>query len=49
VAELLTISMAALVLWWIETPGLEREAVLDAIARVWTGVLTSGAGAGGAA
>ena len=24
----------------IETPGVEREAVLDAIARVWTGVLT---------
>ena len=36
-AELLSMGMASLVLWWIETPGLEREAVLDAIARVWTG------------
>ena len=42
-AELLSMGMASLVLWWIETPGVEREAVLDAIARVWTGVLTSGA------
>jgi AcrR family transcriptional regulator len=48
-AELLSMGMASLVLWWIETPGVERAAVLDAIARVWTGVLTSGAGAGAAA
>ena len=39
-AELLSMGMASLVLWWIETPGVEREAVLDAIARVWIGVLT---------
>jgi AcrR family transcriptional regulator len=39
-AELLSMGMASLVLWWIETPGVEREAVLDAIARVWTGLLT---------
>lgn len=39
-AELLSMGMASLVLWWLETPGVEREAVLDAIARVWTGVLT---------
>jgi AcrR family transcriptional regulator len=38
-AELLSMGMASLVLWWIETPGVEREAVLDALARVWTGVL----------
>ena len=38
-AELLSMGMASLVLWWIETPGLEREAVLDALVRVWTGVL----------
>jgi AcrR family transcriptional regulator len=42
-AELLSMGMASLVLWWIETPGVEREAVLDAIARVWTGLLTAGA------
>jgi hypothetical protein len=41
--------MAALVLWWIETPGVERAAVLDALARVWTGVLTPRDGSAGAA
>src|SRR5215218_7419121 len=48
-AELLSMGMASLVLWWIETPGVEREAVLDAIARVWTGVLPPRAGDDGAA
>ena len=47
-AELLRMGMASLVLWQLETPGVEREAVLDAMTRVWTGVLTS-ATAGGAA
>ena len=41
-AELLSMGMASLVLWWIETPGLERDAVLDALVRVWTGVLAGG-------
>lgn len=43
-AELLSMGMASLVLWWLETPGVSREAVLDAIARVWHGVLATGAG-----
>jgi len=43
-AELLSMGMASLVLWWLETPGVSREAVLDAIARVWHGVLAGGAG-----
>src|SRR5215217_2922221 len=43
-AELLRMGMASLVLWRIETPGVEREAVVDAIARVWIGVLTPRAG-----
>jgi AcrR family transcriptional regulator len=47
-AELLSMGMASLVLWWIETPGVEREAVLDAIARVWTGLLTPRSGGGAA-
>jgi len=38
-AELLSMGMASLVLWWIDSPGVERETVLDAIARVWTGLL----------
>jgi AcrR family transcriptional regulator len=38
-AELLSMGMAALVLWWIESPGIPRQAVVDAITRVWVGVL----------
>lgn len=38
-AELLSMGMASLVLWWIESPGVERAAVLDALVRVWTGLL----------
>ncbi len=41
-AELLSMGMAALVLWWMETPGVTREAIVDAITRVWHGVLTAG-------
>jgi AcrR family transcriptional regulator len=41
-AELLSMGMASLVLWWLETPGVARQSVLDAIARVWHGVLSSG-------
>jgi AcrR family transcriptional regulator len=40
-AELLRMGMASLVLWWIETPAVEREAILDAMARVWSAVLRS--------
>ena len=38
-AELLSMGMASLVLWWVETPAVEREAVLDALTRVWTRLL----------
>jgi AcrR family transcriptional regulator len=37
--ELLSMGMASLVLWWIDDPAATREAILDAIARVWIGVL----------
>jgi AcrR family transcriptional regulator len=40
-AELMSMGMASLVLWWIENPGTSRRAVVDAIARVWLGVLTA--------
>lgn len=39
-AELLSMGQAALVLWWIDNPAAPREALVDAIARVWLGVLT---------
>jgi AcrR family transcriptional regulator len=38
-AELISMGQAALVLWWIENPELARGAVVDAITRVWVGVL----------
>ena len=38
-AEMLSMGQASLVLWWMETPGVERDAVLDAIVRIWLGVL----------
>lgn len=38
-AELLSMGMAAVVLWWIDDPTVSRDAVLDAIARVWHGLL----------
>jgi AcrR family transcriptional regulator len=39
-AEMLSMGMAALVLWWIEDAAASREAVADAITRVWVGLLT---------
>jgi AcrR family transcriptional regulator len=39
-AELMSMGMGSLVLWWIENRGISRRAVVDAIARVWLGVLT---------
>jgi hypothetical protein len=32
--------MAALVLWWIEDAAASREAIADALTRVWVGLLT---------
>jgi AcrR family transcriptional regulator len=39
-AELLSMGMAALVLWWIEDAAASREAIADALTRVWVGLLT---------
>jgi AcrR family transcriptional regulator len=39
-AELMSMGMGSLVLWWIETPGVSRRSVVDAIARVWLGLLS---------
>jgi hypothetical protein len=38
-AELLSMGQAAVALWWIDDPSTSREAILDAIVRVWHGVL----------
>lgn len=40
-AELLSMGQAALVLWWIDNPEVPRRAIVDAITRVWLGVLTA--------
>lgn len=42
-AELLSMGMAAVVLWWIDHPGTSRGALVDAMTRVWLGVLRPGA------
>jgi AcrR family transcriptional regulator len=41
-AELMSMGMASLVLWWIDDPAASRQAILDAMARVWLGLLTAG-------
>jgi AcrR family transcriptional regulator len=38
-AELMSMGMASLVLWWIDNPGTPREALVDAMTRVWAGLL----------
>jgi AcrR family transcriptional regulator len=43
-AELLRSGMASLVLWWIDNPQTPREALVDSIARVWLGLLSSEGG-----
>jgi AcrR family transcriptional regulator len=40
-AELLSMGMASLVLWWIDGAAVSRGALVDAITRVWHGLLTS--------
>ena len=39
-AELMSMGMASLVLWWMENPGVPREAIVDAMAKVWVGLLS---------
>lgn len=41
-AELMSMGMASLVLWWLDHPSVSREAVVDSITRVWVGILTGG-------
>lgn len=43
-AELMSMGMASLVLWWMDNPGVRREVVVDAITRVWSGLLLAEAG-----
>jgi AcrR family transcriptional regulator len=40
-AELMSMGMASLVLWWLENPGTSRGALIDAMSRVWAGLLAA--------
>jgi AcrR family transcriptional regulator len=39
-AELLSMGMASLVLWWMDNPDVSRSALIDAMTRVWMGLRT---------
>jgi AcrR family transcriptional regulator len=39
--ELLSMGMASLVLWWMDNPDVSRRVLMDAITRVWMGVLAA--------
>jgi len=38
-AELMSMGMASLVLWWMDNPGTSRRALVDAMTRAWAGLL----------
>jgi AcrR family transcriptional regulator len=38
-AELMSMGMAALVLWWLDNPRASRDAILNAMTRAWAGLL----------
>ena len=40
-AELMSMGMASLVLWWMDNPGVPRGAIVDAMTRVWAGLLVA--------
>jgi AcrR family transcriptional regulator len=40
-AELMSMGMGSLVLWWMDNPGVSRRAVVDAMVRVWVGLLVA--------
>lgn len=39
-AEMLSMGMASLVLWWLDDPAADRDAIVDAMTRAWTGVIS---------
>lgn len=40
-AELMSMGMASLVLWWMDNPEVSRDAIVDAMTRVWAGILAT--------
>lgn len=45
-AELISMGMASLVLWWMEDPRAQRGPVIDAMTRAWVGLLGARSGPG---
>lgn len=43
-AEMMSMGMAALVLWWMDEPRVSRPAIVDAMTRAWTGLLKASPG-----
>jgi hypothetical protein len=39
-AEMLSMGMASLVLWWLDDPAADRDAIVDAMTRAWAGVVS---------
>ena len=39
-AELMSMGMASLVLWWMDNPDVSRATLVDAMTRVWAGLLS---------
>ena len=44
-AELMSMGMASLVLWWLENPEVARDAIIGAMTRIWVGILSGGGSA----
>ena len=40
-AELMSMGMASLVLWWMDNPDASRQAIVDAMTRVWAGLVVA--------
>jgi AcrR family transcriptional regulator len=38
-AELMSMGMASLILWWMDEPGVSRQAVVNSMTRIWAGLL----------
>jgi AcrR family transcriptional regulator len=45
-AELMRGGMASVVMWWMDRPDVPREAVVEAISRLWAGLLAPAGSAG---
>jgi hypothetical protein len=37
----MSMGMASLVLWWMDSPDVPRRVIVDAMTRVWTGLLAA--------